>query len=148
MLVDCGVIIVFLVGNLGFGELMIIGNFKKVFWVIIVVVGDKNGELVDFSFCGVSGKGGEVVVDGEVYIWEDCLIVIVLGVDVILVCDFLFSLGVLSVIDDVEMIELQYLFYYIVLSGMFMVVLYVLGIVVLMFEVDLLLIWCDVKYIV
>lgn len=41
VLVDNGIIIVFLVGNLGLGELIIIGNFKKVFWVIIVVVGNK-----------------------------------------------------------------------------------------------------------
>lgn len=38
--------------------------------------------------------------------WEDCFIVMVLGVDVIFVCVLLFSFGGLSVVDDVEMIEL------------------------------------------
>ena len=148
MLADRGVITVFSAGNSGSGESTITGNFKKAPWVITVAAGDKNGELADFSSRGVSGKGGEVVVDGEVYTWEDRPTVTAPGVDVISARDSLSSLGALSATDDAEMIEPQHLPYYTVSSGTSMAAPHVSGIVALMLEADPSLTWRDVKHIV
>jgi len=148
MLADRGVITVFSAGNSGSGESTITGNFKKAPWVITVAAGDKNGELADFSSRGVSGKGGEVVVDGEVYTWEDRPTVTAPGVDVISARDSLSSLGALSATDDAEMIEPQHLPYYTVSSGTSMAAPHVSGIVALMLEADPTLTWREVKHIV
>lgn len=147
-LADRGVITVFSAGNSGSGESTITGNFKKAPWVITVAAGDKSGNLADFSSRGVSGKGGEVVVDGEVFTWEDRPTITAPGVDVISARDSLSSLGALSATDDAEMIEPQHLPFYTVSSGTSMAAPHVSGIVALMLEADPSLQWEDVKRIV
>jgi len=108
-LADRGIITVFSAGNSGAGESTITGNFKKAPWVVTVAAGDKEGNLADFSSRGVDGKGGEVVVDGEVFTWEYRPTVTAPGVDVISVRASTSSLGGLSAQDDAAMIEPQHL---------------------------------------
>ncbi|OFC70799.1 S8 family serine peptidase [Alteromonas confluentis] len=144
-LADRGIITVFSAGNSGAGESTITGNFKKAPWVVTVAAGDKEGNLADFSSRGVDGKGGEVVVDGEVFTWEDRPTVTAPGVDVISVRASTSSLGGLSAQDDAAMIEPQHLPFYTVSSGTSMAAPHVSGIVALMLEADPNLQWFDVK---
>lgn len=146
-LADRGIITVFSAGNSGAGESTITGNFKKAPWVITVAAGDKDGKLADFSSRGVDGKGGEVVVDGEVFTWEDRPTVTAPGVDVISARASTSSLGGLSAQDDADMIEPQHLPFYTVSSGTSMAAPHVSGIVALMLEADPDLQWYDVKHI-
>jgi Subtilisin-like serine proteases len=136
---------VFSAGNSGPGESTITGNFKKAPWVITVAAGNKQGELADFSSRGVDGKGGQAVVDGEVFTWEDRPTVTAPGVDVISARASLSSLGGLSAADDAEMIEPQHLPFYTVSSGTSMAAPHVSGIVALMLEANPNLQWEDVK---
>ena len=144
-LADNGIITVFSAGNSGPGESTITGNFKKAPWVITVAAGNKQGELADFSSRGVDGKGGQAVVDGEVFTWEDRPTVTAPGVDVISARASLSSLGGLSAADDAEMIEPQHLPFYTVSSGTSMAAPHVSGIVALMLEANPNLQWEDVK---
>lgn len=144
-LADRGIITVFSAGNSGPGESTITGNFKKAPWVITVAAGDKDGNLADFSSRGVDGKGGEVVVDGEVFTWEDRPTVTAPGVDVISARASTSSLGGLSAQDDADMIEPAQLPYYTISSGTSMAAPHVSGIVALMLEANPNLQWQDVK---
>lgn len=81
-LADRGVVVVFSAGNSGAGEGTITGNFKKAPWVITVAAGDKQGRLADFSSRGEKGRGGEVVVNGETFTWEDRPTITAPGVDI------------------------------------------------------------------
>lgn len=144
-LADSGIITVFSAGNSGPGESTITGNFKKAPWVITVAAGNKQGELADFSSRGVDGKGGDVVVDGEVFTWEDRPTITAPGVDVISARASLSSLGALSATDDSEMIQPQHLPFYTVSSGTSMAAPHVSGIVALMLEANPNLQWEGVK---
>lgn len=144
-LADRGIITVFSAGNSGPGESTITGNFKKAPWVVTVAAGNKQGELADFSSRGVDGKGGEAMVDGEVYTWVDRPTVTAPGVDVISARASTSSLGGLSASDDADMIEPQHLPFYTVSSGTSMAAPHVSGIVALMLEADPSLQWRDVK---
>ncbi|MCW8092603.1 S8 family serine peptidase [Alteromonas sp. ASW11-130] len=144
-LADRGIITVFSAGNSGPGESTITGNFKKAPWVVTVAAGDKNGELAEFSSRGVEGKEGEVVVDGEVYTWQDRPTITAPGVDVISARASTSSLGGLSAQDDVAMIDPEHLPFYTVSSGTSMAAPHVSGIVALMLEADPTLHWQDVK---
>lgn len=147
-LADNGIITVFSAGNSGSGESTITGNFKKAPWVITVAAGDKEGNLADFSSRGVDGKGGQVVVDGEVFTWEDRPTITAPGVDVISARASTSSLGALSASDDAAMIEPAHLPFYTVSSGTSMAAPHVSGIVALMLEADPSLQWEDVKSII
>lgn len=147
-LADNGIITVFSAGNSGSGESTITGNFKKAPWVITVAAGNKQGELADFSSRGVDGKGGQVVVDGEVYTWVDRPTVTAPGVDVISARASTSSLGGLSALDDSEMLEPQHLPFYTVSSGTSMAAPHISGIVALMLEANPNLQWEDVKNII
>ncbi len=147
-LADNGIITVFSAGNSGSGESTITGNFKKAPWVITVAAGDKEGNLADFSSRGVDGKGGQVVVDGEVFTWEDRPTITAPGVDVISARASTSSLGALSATDDAAMIEPAHLPFYTVSSGTSMAAPHVSGIVALMLEADPSLQWEDVKSII
>ncbi len=144
-LADRGIITVFSAGNSGPGESTITGNFKKAPWVVTVAAGDKNGDLAEFSSRGVDGKGGEVVVDGEVFSWEDRPTITAPGVDVISARASTSSLGGLSAQDDADMIAPEHLPFYTVSSGTSMAAPHVSGIVALMLEADPTLQWQDVK---
>ncbi len=144
-LADRGIITVFSAGNSGPGESTITGNFKKAPWVVTVAAGDKSGNLADFSSRGVDGKGGDVVVDGEVFTWEDRPTVTAPGVDVISARASTSSLGGLSAQDDAEMIAPEHLPFYTVSSGTSMAAPHVSGIVALMLEANPNLQWEDVK---
>ncbi|NMH61374.1 S8 family serine peptidase [Alteromonas ponticola] len=144
-LADRGIITVFSAGNSGPGESTITGNFKKAPWVITVAAGDKNGDLAEFSSRGVDGKGGEAIVQGEVFTWEDRPTITAPGVDVISARASTSSLGGLSAQDDAAMIEPAFLPYYTVSSGTSMAAPHVSGIVALMLEADPTLQWQDVK---
>lgn len=144
-LADNGIITVFSAGNSGSGEATITGNFKKAPWVVTVAAGDKQGKLADFSSRGVSGKQDTVVVDGEVFTWEDRPTVTAPGVDVISARASTSSLGGLSAQDDAEMIAPEHLPFYTVSSGTSMAAPHVSGIVALMLEANPNLQWSDVK---
>ncbi|MEC8418411.1 MAG: S8 family serine peptidase, partial [Pseudomonadota bacterium] len=144
-LADNGIITVFSAGNSGPGESTITGNFKKAPWVITVAAGDKDGNLADFSSRGVDGKGDEVVVDGEVFVWEDRPTITAPGVDIISARASLSSLGALSAQDDADMIAPEQVPFYTVSSGTSMAAPHASGIVALMLEANPNLQWREVK---
>lgn len=144
-LADRGVIVVFSAGNSGSGESTITGNFKKAPWVVTVAAGDKDGNLADFSSRGVKDKGGQVVVDGEMFNWEDRPTVTAPGVDVISARASLSSLSALSITGDSEVMDANHVPYYTTMSGTSMSAPHVSGIVALMLEANPELNWRDVK---
>lgn len=132
---DRGIIVVFSAGNSGSGESTITGNFKKAPWVVTAAAGDKGGLLADFSSRGVRDTGGEVVVDGETFIWEDRPTITAPGVDV--VSAFASTSGGSAPETDNP--------FYTVKSGTSMSAPHVSGIVALMLEANPNMGWRDVK---
>jgi hypothetical protein len=110
-----------------------------------VAAGDKDGNLADFSSRGVDGKGGEAVVDGEVFVWEDRPTITAPGVDIISARASLSSLGGLSAQDDADMIAPEQVPFYTVSSGTSMAAPHASGIVALMLEANPNLQWREVK---
>ncbi len=142
---DRGVIVVFSAGNSGSGEATITGNFKKAPWVITVAAGDKDGKLADFSSRGVKDKGGEVMVDGELFKWEDRPTVTAPGVDIISARASLSSLSALSIASDSEVMDPNHVPYYTSMSGTSMSAPHISGVVALMLEANPNLTWREVK---
>ena len=138
-LVDRGVIVVISAGNSGSGESTITGNFKKAPWIITVAAGDTDGGLADFSSRGVKGKGGEVVVDGERFVWEDRPTVTSPGVNTVSTKAKTDALSVAGTGEENETV------YYTVKSGTSMASPHVSGIVALMLEANPQLDWREVK---
>ena len=138
-LVDRGVIVVISAGNSGSGESTITGNFKKAPWIITVAAGDTAGGLADFSSRGVKDKGGEVVVDGERFVWEDRPTVTSPGVNTVSTKAKTDALSAAGTGEENETV------YYTVKSGTSMASPHVSGIVALMLEANPKLDWRGVK---
>jgi subtilisin family serine protease len=145
VLSDNGIIVVFSAGNSGSGEATITGNFKKAPWVVTVAAGDKEGKLADFSSRGVKGKAGDVMVDGELFHWEDRPTVTAPGVDIISTRASLSSLSALSIADDSDVMEANHVPYYTSMSGTSMSAPHVAGVIALMLEANPSLTWREVK---
>ena len=144
-LADRGVVVVFSAGNSGSGEGTITGNFKKAPWVVTVAAGDKRGLLADFSSRGRRGKGGDVVVGGKTYTWEDRPTVTAPGVDIASARASLGALDKTSAQSDIEILGPGQAVYYTHMSGTSMAAPHVSGIVALMLEANPNLGWHDVK---
>ena len=135
MLSDRGVIVVFSAGNSGSGEDTITGNFKKAPWVVTVAAGDKGGLLADFSSRGERDGGGEVIVDGETFTWQDRPTITAPGVDT--VSAFASTSGGSTPETDNP--------FYTVKSGTSMAAPHTAGVVALMLEANPNMDWRDVK---
>ncbi|QDH71717.1 S8 family serine peptidase [Lysobacter alkalisoli] len=144
-LADRGVVVVFSAGNSGSGEGTITGNFKKAPWVVTVAAGDKQGNLASFSSRGRRDKGGEVVIDGKTYTWEDRPTVTAPGVDIASARASLGALDKTSIDKDIELLGAGQAVYYTHMSGTSMAAPHVSGIVALMLEANPNLGWQDVK---
>ena len=138
-LVDRGIIVVISAGNSGSGEGTITGNFKKAPWIVTVAAGDTDGGLADFSSRGVDGKGGEVTVDGERFVWEDRPTLTSPGVNTVSTKAKTDALSATGTGEDGETV------YYTVKSGTSMASPHVSGIVALMLEANPKLSWREVK---
>ena len=141
-LADRNIVIVFSAGNSGSGESTITGNFKKAPWVVLAAAGNKSGNLANFSSRGLEGNGGSVVIDGEIFAWEDRPTVATPGVDVI---STRASTGDTWTDISDETIPVAYRPFYTTLSGTSMAAPHLSGIVALMLEANPQLHWSDVK---
>ena len=146
-LADRGVVVVFSAGNAGPGEGTITGQFKKAPWVITVAAGDKQGGLASFSSRGENGRGGEVVVDGEVLRWEDRPTVTAPGANIYSTRAAGGPLDALSLQSEIGEIGAADAVYYSRKSGTSMSAPHVSGIVALMLQANPSLDWRGVKQI-
>jgi serine protease AprX len=145
-LTDRGVIVVFSAGNSGAGEGTITGNFKKAPWVVAVAAGDKQGRLADFSSRGEKGNGGEVVIDGESFSWEDRPTVTAPGVHIYSArASTGDGLDLLSIETTIAEIGPGQAPYYTAYDGTSMAAPHISGVVALMLEANPALDWRDVK---
>jgi len=144
-LADRGVVVVFSAGNAGAGEATITGNFKKAPWVIAVAAGDKQGRLAGFSSRGENGRGGDVVIDGQAYRWEDRPTVTAPGVDVVSARATGGAIDKLAAQKDIETLGPALAARYTTMSGTSMAAPHVAGIVALMLEANPNLGWREVK---
>jgi len=146
-LADRGVVVVFSAGNSGPGEGTITGQFKKAPWVVTVAAGDKQGGLASFSSRGESGRGGDVVVDGETLRWEDRPTLTAPGADIYSTRAAGGPLDALSLQSEIEEIGAADAVYYSRKSGTSMAAPHVSGIVALMLQANPSLDWRGVKQI-
>lgn len=146
-LADRGVVVVFSAGNSGPGEGTITGQFKKAPWVVTVAAGDKQGGLASFSSRGENGRGGEVVVDGEVLRWEDRPTVTAPGANIYSTRAAGGPLDALSLQAEIGEIGAADAVYYSRKSGTSMSAPHVSGIVALMLQANPSLDWRGVKQI-
>ncbi|MDQ3270254.1 MAG: S8 family serine peptidase [Pseudomonadota bacterium] len=146
-LADRNVVVVFSAGNSGPGEATITGSFKKAPWVIAVAAGDKQGRLASFSSRGENGRGGEVVIDGQSYRWEDRPAVTAPGVDIVSVRATAGALDKASADSDIETLGPALAASYTTMSGTSMAAPHVSGVVALMLEANPGLGWREVKQI-
>lgn len=144
-LADRGVIVVFSAGNSGPGEGTITGQFKKAPWVVTVAAGDKDGGLASFSSRGEEGRGGEVVIDGEVLAWVDRPTITGPGVNIYSARAAAGPLDAPSLPDEIEEIGPADAIYYSRKSGTSMSAPHLSGIVALMLEANPQLDWRGVK---
>lgn len=144
-LADRGVVVVFSAGNSGPGEGTITGQFKKAPWVVTVAAGDKQGGLASFSSRGEAGRGGEVVVDGEVLRWEDRPTVTAPGANIYSTRAAGGPLDALSLQAEINEIGAADAVYYSRKSGTSMAAPHISGIVALMLQANPSLDWRGVK---
>lgn len=145
---DRGIIVVFSAGNSGSGEATITGNFKKAPWLITVANGDVYGNLADSSSRGENGRGGEVVIDGETYTWEDRPTITAPGTDIVSVRASTGGTSQTRWASDSDYMDTAHLPFYTKASGTSMSAPHVAGVVAMMLEANPSLTWKEVKKII